>query len=594
MTATAVNGAPPHIQRFSGQSNGQMDAASVSVDRVVASPGRPLEPTLRHDMERRFGHDFSQVRVHTGTVAEQSARDVSADAYAVGHNIVFDAGRFAPGTHQGRRLISHELTHVVQQKIASVSQAGSGIVHRQTSARHDSDWRVAAVQLKWQRDLDEADFVDRLVAIVAHKRGFRGLPRDHIRAVLMLPGVNFFIKHQLLFKTGQQVQLRISASFDHGDLQQIWVQSGEQRSSATSVKPEASSTQTTVIHSQKALPKANETVAERVERQSSETAEFMASQLMRAYDEGLTGASYVIAFNGNEVIPSAHEADTDTRKRESLEVPLAREQVVGVTRRAVDLLVQYGAGKIRYYFSFEGGLHLQRWQRNELAADPGTSAAFEVEAGECDPSDSNYGECLALERMEAYQQGILAAGEMADAYYNPFSGGVGGGGPGPAKMFKLIRQGYKVANTARKLGGRRIKVPKVLEIRSAASSGEKLDDTIKAAAVGYRSSANGSTIESFNRNFAAARIRLETGETAIIQALNVANATHSEEEIFVLINEIKKRGSKVKIEQIFTERMPCVNCMHEIIRKHFGQDVDIFYFIGYSENRAKELRKLYY
>ena len=61
-----VSGAPPRIQRFSGQSSGQTGAAPASVDRALASPGRPLEPTLRQDMEFRFGHDFSTVRVHSG------------------------------------------------------------------------------------------------------------------------------------------------------------------------------------------------------------------------------------------------------------------------------------------------------------------------------------------------------------------------------------------------------------------------------------------------------------------------------------------------------------------------------------------------
>ena len=67
-------------------------------------------------MEQRFGHDFSQVRVHSGGAAEQSARDVNANAYTVGHNIVFGAGQFAPETHEGRRLLAHELTHVAQQE----------------------------------------------------------------------------------------------------------------------------------------------------------------------------------------------------------------------------------------------------------------------------------------------------------------------------------------------------------------------------------------------------------------------------------------------------------------------------------------------
>jgi hypothetical protein len=110
-----VNGNLPRIQRFSGPSNGQMDPAPASVERALSSSGRPLEPVLRQDMGQRFGHDFARVRVHADGAAEQSARDVNANAYTVGHDIVFGAGGFAPGSYDGRRLIAHELAHVVQQ-----------------------------------------------------------------------------------------------------------------------------------------------------------------------------------------------------------------------------------------------------------------------------------------------------------------------------------------------------------------------------------------------------------------------------------------------------------------------------------------------
>ncbi len=124
-THPALNGAPPRIQRFSRQSNG-LDPAPASVDQTLASPGRPLEPALQQDMAQRFGHDFSKVRLHSGTAAQQSAQDVNAIAYTMGHDIVFGAGRFAPGTHEGRRLLAHELTHVVQQ-------SGSGGIHVDSS-----------------------------------------------------------------------------------------------------------------------------------------------------------------------------------------------------------------------------------------------------------------------------------------------------------------------------------------------------------------------------------------------------------------------------------------------------------------------------
>lgn len=112
---SAVSVAPPRIQRFSGHASGQMDTVPASVDRVLAGSGRLMESALRQDMEQRFGHDFSRVRVHSGAAADQSARDVNANAYTVGHNIVFGASQYSPGTREGLRLMAHELTHVVQQ-----------------------------------------------------------------------------------------------------------------------------------------------------------------------------------------------------------------------------------------------------------------------------------------------------------------------------------------------------------------------------------------------------------------------------------------------------------------------------------------------
>lgn len=111
---------PPHIQRFSGQPTERAAIAPASVDSVLASPGRPLEPTFRQEMEGRFGHDFSRVRVHSDAAAVQSAREANAYAYTVGRDIVFGSGQFSPETHGGRRLIAHELAHVVQQETGSI------------------------------------------------------------------------------------------------------------------------------------------------------------------------------------------------------------------------------------------------------------------------------------------------------------------------------------------------------------------------------------------------------------------------------------------------------------------------------------------
>jgi hypothetical protein len=111
----AVSGAPPRIQRLSGQPNGQMNAAPASVSQALASPGRPLEPALRQDMEQCFGYDFSRVRLHTDAYAAESAKMVNALAYTLGRDVVFAAGQYNPVTTTSNRLLAHELVHVIQQ-----------------------------------------------------------------------------------------------------------------------------------------------------------------------------------------------------------------------------------------------------------------------------------------------------------------------------------------------------------------------------------------------------------------------------------------------------------------------------------------------
>jgi hypothetical protein len=85
------------------------------VQEVLSSPGQPLNAATRAFMEPRLGHDFSKVRIHTGDQATRSAQAVNARAYTVGSDMVFDANQYVPGTSEGRRLLAHELTHVVQQ-----------------------------------------------------------------------------------------------------------------------------------------------------------------------------------------------------------------------------------------------------------------------------------------------------------------------------------------------------------------------------------------------------------------------------------------------------------------------------------------------
>jgi hypothetical protein len=90
----------------------------------LRSPGQPLDTATRQFFEPRFGRDFSQVRVHTNARAAESARAVNALAYTVGRDIVFGAGQFVSRSSADRRLLAHELTHVIQQR-AAIHESGS-------------------------------------------------------------------------------------------------------------------------------------------------------------------------------------------------------------------------------------------------------------------------------------------------------------------------------------------------------------------------------------------------------------------------------------------------------------------------------------
>lgn len=108
-----------------------------AVQDVLRAPGQPLDAATRAWMEPRFGHDFSAVRVHTDAAAARSAEQVDALAYTVGHHMAFARGQYAPGSMSGRRLLAHELTHVVQQ---SGGATGDGsVAHEEAEADRSAD-----------------------------------------------------------------------------------------------------------------------------------------------------------------------------------------------------------------------------------------------------------------------------------------------------------------------------------------------------------------------------------------------------------------------------------------------------------------------
>jgi hypothetical protein len=108
--------------------SGQIAAPPI-VHEAITLPGQPLDASTQAFFEPRFGRDFSDVRVHTDQSAQLSARTINADAYTVENDIVFGQGRFDSNATAGRRLLAHELAHVVQQS----AEHTPGAVARQTA-----------------------------------------------------------------------------------------------------------------------------------------------------------------------------------------------------------------------------------------------------------------------------------------------------------------------------------------------------------------------------------------------------------------------------------------------------------------------------
>ncbi len=112
------------------------------------SGGDPLPDTERNFFESRMGVDLSGVKVHTDSTAVQTSRDLNARAYTVGSDVAFNSGEYQPGTPEGRRLMAHELTHVVQQ-------GGAGNLERKVQRAQQVELPVAGPEAE-EKKAEEA------------------------------------------------------------------------------------------------------------------------------------------------------------------------------------------------------------------------------------------------------------------------------------------------------------------------------------------------------------------------------------------------------------------------------------------------------
>ncbi len=169
----AVSSGTPYIQRVCPkceEEEEKVQAKAASGLNLEADPsienqiqslkggGNPLSEGERAFFEPRFGVDFSQVRVHTESQSAEAARGVNARAFTVGHDVVFGMGEYAPGTSEGKRLLGHELTHVVQQG------GGNASVYRQAPPATLAGLTATRVAFKNSGAVDAANCATSLPA----------------------------------------------------------------------------------------------------------------------------------------------------------------------------------------------------------------------------------------------------------------------------------------------------------------------------------------------------------------------------------------------------------------------------------------------
>jgi hypothetical protein len=140
---------------------------------VTHSPGQSLDAETRAFFEPRLGHDFSGIRVHADSRAAASAASIDSLAYTVGNHVVFGQGQFAPGSDDGRRLLAHELTHVVQQNASGALRVQRKTAPPPVSAR-TTTLTGAACDQDQQRKIDSASTkaAEWLKAAIAGIDGF--------------------------------------------------------------------------------------------------------------------------------------------------------------------------------------------------------------------------------------------------------------------------------------------------------------------------------------------------------------------------------------------------------------------------------------
>jgi Domain of unknown function (DUF4157) len=234
--AVAGMEAPPPARQVVAFADGGLEPRT----RALRGHGQPLSPEDREFMESRFGYSFDAVRVHTGPAADEAAIALGARAFTLGHEVVFAEGHYLPGTTGGRRLLAHELAHVVQQGQAPrgkgpvpavtlteqprLVQRWEGLEHRKVGNRAQGEFPfrgtiltdMTALRATPRKDPDaphgntKADILGgATVLVLGMERGWMqvlvesGKAQDKQGSIVSAATMTGYVSHELITKSGE-------------------------------------------------------------------------------------------------------------------------------------------------------------------------------------------------------------------------------------------------------------------------------------------------------------------------------------------------------------------------------------------------------
>jgi len=175
----------------------KLSSADSNKIQGLKGKGQPLSDTERNFFEPRFGYDFRDVRIHTDSQAANTANIIQAKAYTLGKDIVFNHGYYQPGSDKGRRLLAHELTHVVQQCNSL------GVLRRTPHTLNDTS-EIDRIKKDIIKTVDVSDrFMTTLLSALGDKKNSKPVLKsilfflNKLKRIRNIYGVKTFMKYTL-------------------------------------------------------------------------------------------------------------------------------------------------------------------------------------------------------------------------------------------------------------------------------------------------------------------------------------------------------------------------------------------------------------